>query len=127
MNKNQKIGTLGEDIACNFIKKKKYKILERNYRRKWGELDIIALAPDKTLVFFEVKTLRFLDDYPNSGLKPEDQLTRDKLKKIQRIAYGYANGHPKLISNNRGWRIDLIAIDIKEDQLYGEPRCYENI
>jgi len=42
MTNNIKIGNLGEDIACRFLKKKGFKIVDRNYRKKWGEIDIIA-------------------------------------------------------------------------------------
>jgi Holliday junction resolvase-like predicted endonuclease len=50
------VGSTGEDLACGYLEKNGYKIISRNYRMKFGELDIIAESPDKTLVFFEVKT-----------------------------------------------------------------------
>lgn len=46
---------LGEDAACNYLSEKGYEIIERNFRRGYGEIDIIALF-EKTLVFVEVKT-----------------------------------------------------------------------
>jgi len=124
MNKKQTIGNLGEKLACKFVRKKGYKILERNHRQKWGELDIIALAPDKTLIFIEVKTMRILEG-SDWGLSPEDQLTRAKLSKLQRTASIYANNRMDLISDDKGWRIDLIAIDIKNKKLFGDIRHYE--
>lgn len=127
MNKKQSIGKLGEDIACDFIKRKRYKILERNHRQKWGELDIISLAPDKTLVFIEVKALHILEGDKEDGLTPEEHLTRAKLIKLQRTARVYANNNSQLYSEDRGWRIDLIAIDLKDGKLFGEIRHYENI
>lgn len=48
MNNNIKIGNLGENIACNFLEKKGFKIIERNYRKKWGEIDIIAQSFNNT-------------------------------------------------------------------------------
>ena len=54
MNNNSQTGKTGEDLACDYLKRKSYKILERNHRQKWGELDIITIAPDKTLVFSHV-------------------------------------------------------------------------
>ena len=50
-----KIGKLGEDAACDYLKKKHYQILARNYRKKYGEIDIIARKANK-LIFAEVKT-----------------------------------------------------------------------
>lgn len=46
---------LGEEIATKFLKDKGYKIIERNFRKGYGEIDIIATFKD-TLVFVEVKT-----------------------------------------------------------------------
>ncbi|KKS82529.1 MAG: hypothetical protein UV58_C0009G0011 [Candidatus Wolfebacteria bacterium GW2011_GWC1_43_10] len=50
------VGSTGEALACGYLEKNGYKIISRNYCVKFGELDIIAESPDKTLVFFEVKT-----------------------------------------------------------------------
>ncbi|NLX62100.1 MAG: YraN family protein [Tissierellia bacterium] len=55
MSNNRKIGILGEDIAVEHLKSKGYRILERNYRSKIGEIDIIAFK-NNILVFIEVKT-----------------------------------------------------------------------
>lgn len=53
MNK-RKIGSLGEDMAAEFLKSRGVKILERNYQNRFGEIDIIA-REDDTLLFIEVK------------------------------------------------------------------------
>lgn len=54
---NQALGTFGEDKACNYLIQNNYKIVERNFRCKQGEIDIIAKDLVKTeLVFIEVKT-----------------------------------------------------------------------
>lgn len=127
MNKKQSTGRLGENLACKFLKKKGYKIIERNHRQKWGELDIITIASDKTLVFVEVKTMNILEKNTNERLTPEDQLTFTKLKKLQRTSSIYANNNLKLIYDDRGWRIDLMAIDIKDGELFGDIRHYECI
>ena len=49
------IGDIGEDVACKYLKKLKYKIIERNFRTRTGEIDIIAKEKN-TIVFVEVKT-----------------------------------------------------------------------
>lgn len=53
MNKRQ-IGSIGEDMAVEFLKSRGVKILERNYRNRFGEIDIIGME-DNTLLFIEVK------------------------------------------------------------------------
>ncbi len=130
MNKKTSTGRMGEDIAQGFLMKNGYKIIERNYWKPWGELDIVALSPDKTLVFIEVKTI---NSSINSHITAENNLTQSKLKKLQRTASLYANGNPSLVDDNKGWRIDLLAIDIYETGPCPEPsrrvdiRHYENI
>lgn len=44
---SQKIGELGENVACKFLMKHGFTILERNYTKKWGEIDVIALKKEK--------------------------------------------------------------------------------
>lgn len=158
MTNKSEIGKKGEDLACEFLKDRGFKIIERNFRQKWDELDVVAISKDKTLVFVEVKTLRqttaqikipaskqdklirqnenpangnepnsaALSIINNSELKPEDNLTSAKLKKLQRIAQLYANKHFELFNEDRGWRIDLVAITLFADQ---QPQInyYENI
>lgn len=120
-NKKQFTGRLGEDAAADYLGSSGYDILFRNKKWKWGEIDIIARAPDKTLVFVEVKTLE--DNV--SDLKPEDNLTAAKLKKLQRTAGLFAGFHPELVDQKKGWQIDLVAICLTGR----EPviRHYENI
>lgn len=60
---NQKFGALGEKLAASHLKQNGYKILKKNYKNKLGEIDLIALTPDrKEIAFIEVKT-RSADPY----------------------------------------------------------------
>jgi putative endonuclease len=125
MDKEYNIGKIGENIACEYLSKNRYKIIERNFLKPWGEIDIIAKRNDGLLIFFEVKTM-----VKSGNLKPEDNLTRAKLKKLQKTAAGYASSHYELIDKNIGWRIDLLAIDIDPEYEAGskmfEIRHFEN-
>ncbi len=120
------IGKNGEDIATEYLKKNGYKIIERNFRRPWGEIDIIAREKDGTLVFVEVKTLKEKGD-----LMPEDNLTVAKSKKFKKIANAYANANPKLIKEKIGWRLDLISITLQsiltKDKKDYELKHWQNI
>jgi len=122
MTPNSELGQLGENIACGYLVKNKYKIIERNFQRPFGEIDIIAKSPDKTLVFVEVKTMKRASE---EGLRPENQLSTAKLNKIKRTASLYANSHLNLINDNKGWRIDLLALTIcgKSVDIKHFPHC----
>jgi putative endonuclease len=121
MTYKSQLGKFGEELACKYLVNNDYKIIDRNFRRTWGEIDIIAKAPDKTLVFIEVKTMK----ENLAGLKPEDQLTTSKLQKIKRAASLYAGHRQDLIKDDKGWRIDLITLTIEEKSCL--VRHYKNI
>jgi putative endonuclease len=79
---NQGTGILGEEIAANFLIARGYRILERNFRCKGGEVDIIARDPgDKSLTFIEVKTRRGL----SYGV-PQLAVTSFKQRQISKAA-----------------------------------------
>jgi putative endonuclease len=88
-SKTQRIGELGEDIACNYIKKRGYKVVERNYTKKQGEIDVIA-QKDKTLYFIEVKAVTCKDIVTcETIIQPYENLTINKLDKFKRIVSAY--------------------------------------
>lgn len=101
----QKIGKQGENIAVQFLKKQGYIILDRNFRARPGELDIVAIFAD-TLIFVEVKTRIGL----SFGL-PEEAITPRKLREIIKTSQFYKYMHPQLPD---AMRIDVIAIVLSE-------------
>ncbi|MBI2888782.1 MAG: YraN family protein [Candidatus Liptonbacteria bacterium] len=118
--KKGETGKLGEDIASGFLSRKGYRIIERNYRKPWGEIDIIAKHPNGTLVFVEVKTMR------RGSLQPEDQMSGAKIRKLRRTSMLFANEHDELLRERRGWQIDLVAITMEEEEK-SAIRHYENV
>ena len=72
----QKFGNLGEELACTYLENKQFEILARNYRSKFGEIDVVALRKG-TLHFIEVKT-RSTDRFG----KPAEAVDREKISKI---------------------------------------------
>jgi len=100
---NKKTGKIGEDIAIDFLKKKGYKIIERNYNCVFGEVDIVALDSGN-IVFVEVKSRR--SEYFGD---PTDAVDFNKQKKISKIALNYLN--EKRLDNHDA-RFDVIAIKL---------------
>jgi len=96
-------GNLGEDIAVSFLSKRGYQILERNFRCRGGEVDIVARDPrDGALVFVEVKTRRNL----SYGV-PQVAVDQFKQRKISKAALTWLSA--KRLDDEIG-RFDVIAI-----------------
>lgn len=115
----QKIGQIGEEIAENYLCENKFRIIGRNYRKAWGEIDLIA-QKGKTLHFIEVKTQ--ISDFVN---RPEDKVDWRKQKRIKRAVLTYLSEkrHP----TNQEWQIDVIAIELMPDLKLREIRYIERI
>jgi len=98
---NQDEGKRGEEIAAEYLKKQGFKIIDRNFRIRGGEIDIVALDSD-TLVFIEVKTRRSTE----FGT-PLEAISYWKIKSLIKTAQFYKMKHPKLPEL---MRIDAVAI-----------------
>ncbi len=118
------IGRIGENIACYIVESVGFSVIERNYRKNFGEIDIVGISRDRELVFFEVKTLINKNVYQ---LKPEDNLTKGKLMRLKKVCSWFANQHQELIESEKGWRIDLIAISLDPGAKTYTYNHYENI
>lgn len=105
---NKGTGELGEEVAANFMIGHGYRILERNFRCKGGEVDIIARDPgDKSLVFIEVKTRRGLA----YGV-PQLAVTPFKQRQISKAALTWLS---KNRMHDTNARFDVIAILLHTD------------
>lgn len=105
---NKGTGELGEEIAANFLIASGYLILERNFRCKGGEVDLIARDPDdKSLVFVEVKTRRGL----SYGV-PQLAVTTFKQRQISKATLTWLSKN-RLHDTNA--RFDVIAILLSPD------------
>ena len=100
---NKSKGNQAEDLACEHLIKHKVKILERNFRNRSGEIDIIAMEAD-TLLFIEVK----FRSGQSHGFAVES-VTPLKQQKIIRTAEFYLQKNAKLAGND--CRFDVISID----------------
>ena len=100
---NKVEGTKGEIKACNYLKKKKYKILEVNYRNRLGQIDIIA-QQKKTIVFIEVKSRSTL-----AFGRPSEAVDRRKQEKIKSVAMLYLIANKLTESQSRMDVIEMIG------------------
>jgi len=85
LKKHIELGKNGEDMAVNFLKNKGFLIRERNFRKKCGEIDIIA-EKDKAIHFVEVKTINgSLSSNIKDSYEPEEKVDFQKRKKLARV------------------------------------------
>lgn len=106
---NRETGDLGEDIACRFLMKQGFKIVERNYWKKFGELDIIATKGDK-LHFIEVKSVTHetFNGRGLGGFRPEDNVHPAKLARLFRTIQTYLI--EKGVSDETEWQFDVVTV-----------------
>jgi len=109
---NNFIGYLGETEATQILKKRGHTVIRRNYRNKFGEIDIISLDKDKTLCFCEVKTIIAREVSGHNGShNPEDNLSKRKIGNMLRVIELYLRDFPV---EDPYW--EAHAVTIKFDQ-----------
>ncbi|QYN61328.1 YraN family protein [Bifidobacterium asteroides] len=108
---SRELGRLGEDYACQWLRERNWRILARNWRSRFGELDIIALDPEATLVFVEVKTRRTgRFGFPEQAVGPRKQTH------LRRAAVQWLISHDRDPgARHRGTRFDVISLSVKSD------------
>ena len=110
-------GNKGETLASEYLEKKGYKIIERNFRTRFGEIDIIC-RDAQTLVFVEVKT-----KIGHNFGEPEEMANRSKIGKVKRMGEVYLQ--------DRGieslCRVDVVAIVLSENGEVERLDHYENV
>jgi putative endonuclease len=102
----RELGSLGEKLAADALKKKGYRILGKNYRCPHGEIDIVAKKGD-CLVFIEVRS--------KSGTafgSPEESVTGPKRERLVSTALDYLSNHSEMACD---WRIDFVAVEFDRE------------
>ena len=110
MKATRELGERGEALAWNFLRKLGYKILEKNYRTRFGEIDLVA-QKEGVIVFLEVKTRR-----DTRFGRPEEAVDWRKRRKLVRIAQAFLQTQGL---ENRAARFDILSVSWDGR---GEPR-----
>lgn len=122
-NTRKAVGEIGEDIACQFLERKGFKILERNYRKPWGEIDIIAEKAG-VVRFVEVKAVsheRLPDVSREMDYRPEEMATSEKLRKVARTASLYMEAK----RDKREYQVDVVGVILSERTRQARCRLIE--
>lgn len=126
---HNKIGNIGEDIATRWLEKNLLHVIGRNYRKKWGEIDIVARETSGKVHFVEVKTVSYetKHDLERAILlgtyRPEENIHILKQKRLARTIQTW-------ISENRyegKWQVDIVTIRVVPDEKYCRLKLFDNI
>lgn len=123
-SKTQKTGEIGEHVAVRYLLGKGYSVLERNYTKKWGEIDVVAAKGRKTY-FIEVKskTGDSVVSDKEEEYRPEDNMHPWKIERLRRTIQTYLAEHSEIGE----WQFGLIVV-IFDPSLHSARISYlENI
>jgi putative endonuclease len=126
---HNEIGVCGEAIAENWCMRNGLRILNRNYRKKYGEIDIVARETTDVVHFIEVKTVSYetkadLEYAVSHGTwRPEENVHSQKLKKLCNTAMAWLDEHHFMGS----WQIDVYAVRVVPRENYATLKRIENI
>jgi len=130
------IGDIGEEVACFYLKKKGDTVVERNYWKPWGEIDIVTERQNK-LVFVEVKSVSresVRGDISPSAVaggarhgtvRPEENMHAGKLRRLHRAIQTYLLDHK--VAEDKEWQIDLACVYLDLERKESKVELLENI
>jgi putative endonuclease len=119
--KTKEIGNLGEKYAEKFLISQNYKILNKNFKSKFGEIDLIVFDYSRNeIAFVEIKT--------RTGIffgEPEDSVTKLKKRKIIKTALYFLNSATR--KDSLSWRVDVIAVKLSRHGKLEKITHFKNI
>jgi putative endonuclease len=127
-----KIGAYGEDIATKYLEKLGHKVIDRNYLKKWGEIDIVSretINNKQIIHFIEVKAVSYetrndLNRAVSYGTwRPEENVHQKKIERMYRTIESW------LMEKNcdSEWQIDVISVRIVPREKYATVKYIPNI
>lgn len=117
---SRKIGSLGETVACEYLQRSGFTIIERNYSVPAGEIDIIC-SLDATIHFVEVKSVSYetkdelYDDILHGKTTPAERVTPEKLLRIQKAIVSWLS---KAAAEDKAWQISVLEMRIVSRETY---------
>jgi putative endonuclease len=126
--KNKEIGRIGEDVSVEFLMKRGFSLVIRNYLKKWGEIDIIV-EKEGIIHFVEVKTvtresLPISVIHETSSYEPEDNLHPRKLKRISKVIRSYIAEQG--IADSK-WQFDVLTVFLNMETRRAKVKFMEDV
>lgn len=124
LTERRKLGNVGENVACEYLQRRGFEIVQRNYLKPWGEIDIIA-RKEGTYRFIEVKSIS--REKGRSGtlraMSAEDHIHPAKLQRLARTVETYmAEG-----KGNADYQIDVVAVVLDTSTRRATCKLYEQV
>ena len=128
-SQKQKIGEIGEKIAYMFLVKRGFNIIETNYTRKLGEIDIVA-EKDTIIHFVEVKSVSCENISAHVAretyyIRPEHQFHVKKFRRFTKTVELYL--HERRVSYETSWQIDLVTVYLDNSKRQGTVVPFWNV
>lgn len=128
MAKHNIIGKIGEEIAAQWLISNGFSIIEQNYLKKYGEIDIVARETDK-IHFLEVKSVSYETkhdlDYAVSHetWRPEENVHHEKIRRFKNTIEAW------LIEKNYTgeWQIDILTVRLVQDEKFAQVNMLDNV
>ena len=120
MSKTSELGFIAEGYVAQYLKSRGYKILDHNYRKPWGEIDVIA-GKDEIIIFVEVKA----NSSSAVGFEPELRADWSKIQKVVRTARTYLLD--KKYGPDQEWQVDIISIIFDKNRGVAKIKHFKNI
>lgn len=125
---HNEIGRIGEDIAARWLVTNHFEIIERNYLKKWGEIDIVARETSK-IHFIEVKTVSYETNeqlayaVSHETWRPEENVHKKKTLRLSRAIESWIAEH----GYHGDFKIDIIAIRLVLSSKYASVKLIPNV
>ena len=119
---HNKLGEIGEQAVANHFKRKGYVLRGTNYRKKWGEIDLI-LEKEGIIHFVEVKTVSSRSSVSHETWLPEENVSYHKLDKLFRTIETWILE----FSYEGEWQLDVAAVWLDTEKGTGSIKVIENI
>ncbi len=126
----QIVGEIGENSACKYLESKGYRILERNYSKKWGEIDIVCMN-NEIIHFVEVKSVskdlsgEVIRETSKDSYRAEDNMHPWKLKRLSRAIQSYLLD--RNVSDETNWQFDVAIVYIDQNKRLSRVSLMEDV
>lgn len=126
-SEKRRLGDIGEELCCKFLVKRGFVVLERNYLKPWGEIDVIA-KKGSNIRFVEVKSVSHeigQGSVTREPIRPEENMHKGKVQRLHRTIQTYLA--ERAIPENTEWQLDLACVYIDLERKKGRVELLENI